>query len=130
MDEHGSFPRTAVAKTLSQAVKATSIVRVMTSDKGKARKLKGVEVLGGKGYWTERVCDTEFKVSAPSFFQVNTAQAEKLVALALEGLELEDDAVVADLYCGIGTFTLPSPTHATRYSPLKATAAASAIFVA
>ena len=79
----------------------------MTSDKGKARKLKGVEVLGGKGYWTERVCDTEFKVSAPSFFQVNTAQAEKLVALALEGLELEDDAVVADLYCGIGTFTLP-----------------------
>ncbi|MFR4803265.1 MAG: 23S rRNA (uracil(1939)-C(5))-methyltransferase RlmD, partial [Eggerthellaceae bacterium] len=48
----GSFPRTAVAKTLSQAVKATSIVRVMTSDKGKARKLKGVEVLGGKGYWT------------------------------------------------------------------------------
>lgn len=103
----GSFPRTAVAKTLSQAVKATSIVRVMTSDKGKARKLKGVEVLGGKGYWTERVCDTEFKVSAPSFFQVNTAQAEKLVALALEGLELEDDAVVADLYCGIGTFTLP-----------------------
>lgn len=103
----GQFPRAAVAKTLSQAVKASSIVRVMTSDKGKARKLKGVEVLSGKGYWTERVCDTEFKVSAPSFFQINTAQAEKLVALALEGLELENDAVVADLYCGIGTFTIP-----------------------
>lgn len=103
----GAFPRAAVAKTLSQAVKATSIVRVMTDDRGKARKLKGVEVLAGKGFWTESVCDEDFKVSAPSFFQVNTAQAEHLVRIALEGLELDDDAVVADLYCGVGTFTLP-----------------------
>ncbi|MDO4589982.1 MAG: 23S rRNA (uracil(1939)-C(5))-methyltransferase RlmD [Slackia sp.] len=103
----GAFPRTAVAKTLSQALKATSIVRVMTSDRGKARKLKGVEVLAGKGYWTETVDDRAFKVSAPSFFQVNTAQAERLVDLAVEGLQLDDDAVVADLYCGVGTFTLP-----------------------
>lgn len=103
----GAFPRAAVAKTLSQAVKATSIVRVMTDDRGKARKLKGVEVLAGKGFWTENVCGEDFKVSAPSFFQVNTAQAEHLVELALEGLELSDDAVVADLYCGVGTFTLP-----------------------
>ncbi len=103
----GAFPRAAVAKTLSQAVKATSIVRVMTDDRGKARKLKGVEVLTGKGFWTESVCGEDFKVSAPSFFQVNTAQAEHLVRIALEGLELDDDAVVADLYCGVGTFTLP-----------------------
>lgn len=103
----GAFPRAAVAKTLSQAVKATSIVRVMTDDRGKARKLKGVEVLAGKGFWTENVCGEDFKVSAPSFFQVNTAQAEHLVELALDGLELDDDAVVADLYCGVGTFTLP-----------------------
>lgn len=103
----GSFPRNAVAKTLSQALKATSIVRVMTDDRGKARKLKGVEVLAGKGFWTEGAVGESFKVSAPSFFQVNTAQAENLVNLALEGLELSDDAVVADLYCGVGTFTLP-----------------------
>ena len=66
-----------------------------------------MEVLTGKGFWTETVCDDTFKVSAPSFFQVNTAQAEKLVALAMEGLELDDESVAADLYCGVGTFTLP-----------------------
>ena len=103
----GPFPRVAVAKTLAKAVKATSVVRVMTADKGKARKLKGVETLGGRGFWSESAAGESFKVSAPSFFQVNTAQAEKLVNLALEGLELDDDAVVADLYCGVGTFTLP-----------------------
>lgn len=103
----GAFPRAAVAKTLSTALKATSVVRVMTADTGHARKLKGVEALSGRGHWSETVCDETFKVSAPSFFQVNTAQAEKLVSLALEGLDIDETSVVADLYCGVGTFTLP-----------------------
>lgn len=103
----GPFPRAAVAKTLSTALKNSSVVRVMTADKGKERKLKGIETLSGKGFWIEHVCDEEFTVSAPSFFQVNTTQAEKLVKLAIEGLELDEECVAADLYCGVGTFTLP-----------------------
>ncbi len=101
------FPRAMVAKTLEQAVKATGVVRVMTADSGAARKLKGIEVLGGQARWRERVGDEEFAVSAPSFFQVNTAQADKLVNIALDGLEIGEGDVVADLYCGVGTFTLP-----------------------
>ena len=46
-------------------------------------------------------------MSAPSFFQVNTPQADKLVQLALDGLELDEDCVAADLFCGVGTFTIP-----------------------
>ena len=91
---------------LGSALKATSIVRVI-ADPGKARAVKNVECLAGRGYWEEELCDTRFKVSAPSFFQVNTAQAEVLVNTAIEGLELDEDAVVADLYCGVGSFTLP-----------------------
>lgn len=101
------FPRAMVAKTLEQATKATGVVRVMTSDTGKARKLKGIEVLGGAARWRERVGDEEFAVSAPSFFQVNSAQADKLVKIALDGLEIGEEDYVADLYCGVGTFTLP-----------------------
>lgn len=102
----GSFPRAAAAKTLASAVKATSIVRVM-ADPGKQRKVKGVEVLAGTGFWCEELGGYSYKVSAPSFFQVNTAQAEKLVELALAGLEIDEEDRVADLYCGVGTFTLP-----------------------
>lgn len=101
-----SFPRKAVADTLSSALNCTSIVRVM-ADQGKARKIKGVESLYGKGCWSETLCDTTFKVSAPSFFQVNTAQAEYLVEGAIESLGLTEHSTVADLYCGVGTFTLP-----------------------
>lgn len=103
----GAFPRKEVAKTLESALKTSSVVRVMTADDGHARKLKGVEALSGKGFWEETVAGTTFKVSAPSFFQVNTAQADMLVKLALDALSIRKDETVADLYCGIGTFTIP-----------------------
>lgn len=104
----GAFPRAAVAKTLSSALKATSIVRVV-ADPGKARVVKKVEALSGKGCWEERFdgMDARFLTSAPSFFQVNTAQAEKLCELAVDALELEEGMLVADLYAGGGTFSIP-----------------------
>lgn len=107
----GAFPRAHVASILQDSLKATSVVRVM-ADPGKARKIKGVEVLAGKGYWEEKLLGFSYKVSAPSFFQVNTAQAETMIELVLEGLSAGPDAVCADLYCGAGTFTLPLAEHA------------------
>lgn len=106
-----SFPRSFAAKTLKDAIGATSVVRVIANP-GSARKVKRVEVLDGSGFWTERMeavsgCDFLFSVSAPSFFQVNTAQAEKLVSIVLDELKPTSDMRIADLYCGVGTFTLP-----------------------
>ena len=106
----GAFPRAAVAKTLQSALKTSSIVRVM-ADPGKARKIKGVEVLAGKGMWHERLFDQDFMISAPSFFQVNTAQAETMIKCVIEGLELDKQSVVADLYSGAGTFSLTLAKH-------------------
>lgn len=107
----GVFPRAAVAKTLGSALKASSVVRVL-ADPGKARKVKKVEVLAGKGFWEEDLLGYRFRTSAPSFFQVNTAQAEKLVEAAIDGLSEGvpgglSGMLVADLYSGGGTFSIP-----------------------
>ena len=102
----GAFPRGHVAKTLAGAVKATSIVRVL-ADPGRARKVKGLEVLDGRGFWRERMGDCTFSMAAPSFFQVNTAQAQKLVDEAKRAIGDVDGARVADLYAGGGTFSIP-----------------------
>ena len=102
----GPFPRAAAAKTLAQACKNTSLVRVV-AEPGRARKVKKVEAIAGKGCWEEELAGARFLTSAPSFFQVNTAQAERLVALVQEGLELEEADYVADLYAGGGTFSVP-----------------------
>ncbi|MDR2721988.1 MAG: 23S rRNA (uracil(1939)-C(5))-methyltransferase RlmD [Coriobacteriaceae bacterium] len=108
-----AFPRAHVAQLLESSLKTTSIVRVM-AESGKARKIKGVESLGGKGFWEEQLNDFIFATSAPSFFQVNTAQAEVLVEEVLAGLGgdglgrdgLGRGALVADLYAGGGTFSV------------------------
>ena len=102
----GPFPRAAVAKTLGSAIRATSVVRVL-AEPGRARKVKKVETLSGRGCWGEELAGARFLTSAPSFFQVNTAQAERLVALVLEGLEVAEGDFVADLYAGGGTFSVP-----------------------
>ncbi|MEC4183330.1 23S rRNA (uracil(1939)-C(5))-methyltransferase RlmD [Adlercreutzia sp. R21] len=102
----GPFPRAAAAKMLGSACKSTSLVRVV-AEPGRARKVKKVEALAGKGCWEEELAGCRFLTSAPSFFQVNTAQAEKLVELVREGLDLSSGAYVADLYAGGGTFSVP-----------------------
>ena len=101
------FPRAQAAKVLSDATKLSSVVRVMTKGPSKARKIAGVEQLAGKGSWGERIGSELMRVSAPSFFQVNTRGAERLVGLVLEGLDPQPDDEAMDLYCGAGTFTLP-----------------------
>ena len=105
--EPGPFPRKPVAGTLGSALRTTSVVRVLAKGPLKERRVSGVEVLSGKGYWRERLLGQTMTISAPSFFQVNTTAAEKLVALALDALDIDGSDRVVDLYAGAGTFTLP-----------------------
>ena len=103
----GAFPRNQAAKVLTDSTRASSVVRVLSKGPSKARKVSGVEVLHGRGHWRERVHDQTMLFSAPSFFQVNTTGAEKLVDLVLKGLAPQPDDEAMDLYSGAGTFTLP-----------------------
>ena len=103
----GPFPRAQVAKVLGDATRASSVVRVLSKGPRKARRVTGVERLSGKGHWEERLGDELLTISAPSFFQVNTDGAQRLVELVCEGLRLSKDDEAMDLYCGAGTFTLP-----------------------
>ena len=103
----GPFPRRPVATTLGQALRMTSLVRVLVKGPTKERRIAGVEVLSGKGAWRERLLGTTMTISAPSFFQVNTRAAESLVSLAIDALAPDGSDRVLDLYAGAGTFTLP-----------------------
>ncbi len=101
-----SFPRSFAAKMLQDALGATSVVRVI-AERGSERRVKRVEVLAGNGCWSERLAGLRFAVSAPSFFQVNTSQAEVLIGLVCEMAQAEEGLLVADVFAGVGTFSLP-----------------------
>lgn len=71
-------------------------------------------VIWGSDTVTHSLCGLDFEVSRESFLQVNTIQCEKLYSLAAEGLELDENSTVADIFCGIGTITLLLAKRAKR----------------
>ncbi len=102
----GPFPRAAAARVISEAVGARTVTRTIMRDIEK-RDVSQVEVLSGSGAWHETVGGDRYAVSAPSFFQVNTAATVALREHALDMLAPDGTMRVADLYAGAGTFTLP-----------------------
>ncbi len=64
-------------------------------------------VLYGRNYINEELNGFHYKLYFDTFFQANSEQAEQMVAIALEMTEMNADMRVLDLFCGIGTFSLP-----------------------
>lgn len=66
----------------------------------------GYTTLWGRDYLEETLCGLTFRLSVPSFFQINRGQTERLYRVALELAGLTGTEMVLDLYCGIGTISL------------------------
>lgn len=60
----------------------------------------------GTDYLEDVLCGNRFRISPPSFYQVNRAQAERLYECALAYAQLDQTKTALDLYCGVGTITL------------------------
>lgn len=60
-------------------------------------------LLAGRSYIFEELLRKKFRISASSFFQVNSLQAENLIKHALD---IDETDHVLDAYCGVGTFSL------------------------
>ena len=67
---------------------------------------KKFRTLWGKDWLEEELCGHTFRLSVPSFFQVNRDQTEVLYRRALDFAGLTGGETVVELYCGIGTISL------------------------
>ncbi len=67
---------------------------------------KGYYPVIGSSYITEEVSGIRYRISAGSFFQVNTPGAERLVSLVKEFLDPAPGQRVLDAYSGVGLFGL------------------------
>jgi 23S rRNA (uracil1939-C5)-methyltransferase len=63
--------------------------------------------LAGRPWLLERFADVDLQIAPDTFFQVNTAQAERLVDPLHVFFAAGPSGTVIDAYCGIGTFSLP-----------------------
>ena len=72
------------------------------------------KVLYGQRTIKDKIGELEFNISARSFFQVNTEQAEKLYQTVLNFADLNGHEIVIDAFCGTGTITLFLARHVRR----------------
>jgi 23S rRNA (uracil1939-C5)-methyltransferase len=62
-------------------------------------------VLAGQDHLAINVLGKDFRVSAASFFQVNTKMAEKMVEHLITCLPISTTTTLLDVYCGAGLFS-------------------------
>ena len=107
------------ADQLVDALKAAvpSLVGVVLSvNTRKTNVILGQEyrTVWGQDWLEETLCGHTFRLSVPSFFQINQPQTQVLYRRAVEFAALTGTETVVDLYCGIGTISLTLAPHAAQ----------------
>jgi len=64
------------------------------------------KVIKGRGYIFEEINGLRFKISATSFFQVNTKETQRLLTTIKNYADLSKNEIVLDAYCGGGLISL------------------------
>jgi 23S rRNA (uracil1939-C5)-methyltransferase len=90
---------------------------------------KGQLLMAGSDHVYMQAAGRAFKVSAQSFFQVNTGQASQMVAYLLERAPLDQRTTVLELYSGVGLFSAFIAPRAGRLVAVEASESANADFV-
>ncbi|MFT3890858.1 MAG: TRAM domain-containing protein [Anaerolineales bacterium] len=111
-------PETDVERVSLRAGKEEDIMLVLESDSPDAPELEveaGISiahvyeehavVIAGNDHIIINVLGRDFKVSAPSFFQVNTVMAGKMAEHLLTRLPVSLSTTLLDVYCGVGLFS-------------------------
>lgn len=74
------------------------------ADRTQAEK---THILSGRDFIYDEMGGYRYRIWFDTFFQTNPVQAQKLVDLALEMGRPEKTEKMIDLFCGVGTFSLP-----------------------
>jgi 23S rRNA (uracil1939-C5)-methyltransferase len=107
-------PEALVEEIRRACPEAAGVVLNVNKTRGNTVLAGEFTTLWGDDYIVDELCGLQFKLSPRSFYQINSAQAEKLYAKALDYAGLTGKETVLDLYCGTGTITLVMASRAAR----------------
>ncbi|MEX2189474.1 MAG: 23S rRNA (uracil(1939)-C(5))-methyltransferase RlmD, partial [Bacteroidota bacterium] len=91
---------------LAAAPGVTTVVNTINNRKAQIAFGDRELIYHGEGVIHERIGSHTFTISAGSFFQTNTAQAEKLYTVARDFADIQKTDTVYDLYSGTGSIAL------------------------
>ena len=104
----GDFPQAQefVAALIAAVPEITTIVHGQNDKKANVAVAEVENILQGPGFMEEEIMGRRFRIRANSFFQTNSAQAERLYQTAFDLLPPDPNRRLLDLYCGTGTIGL------------------------
>ena len=76
-------------------------------------------LLSGRDFIYDEMSGYRFRVWFDTFFQTNPTQAQKLVDLALEMGQPKKTEKMIDLFCGVGTFSLPFASRVEKLAGIE-----------
>ena len=98
----------------AQFPEIVSVTESVNPDRTNVILGKTLHTLAGKGTIEDTMCGVRVTLSPRSFYQVNTAQAERLYGIAREFAGMDGSGLLLDLYCGAGTIGLSMAADAGR----------------
>ncbi|WP_313894517.1 23S rRNA (uracil(1939)-C(5))-methyltransferase RlmD [Psychrobacillus sp.] len=84
-----------------------SLLWLVNTDWGDRTQSEDTHLLAGRDFIYDEMAGYRYRLWFDTFFQTNPKQAQKLVELALEMGKPKEDEKMIDLFCGVGTFSLP-----------------------
>lgn len=104
----GDLPeREALAQSLAQAVPGfKALLWGLNTGQADVARIESEQWVWGEPELIETVNGLTFRISPQSFFQTNTAGAEKLYSATVEMAQLGPRDIVFDAYCGTGSIGL------------------------
>jgi 23S rRNA (uracil1939-C5)-methyltransferase len=105
-DDRPGIMEQITERLLAEFPSLTTIVNNITERRSQVAVGERERVYHGAGTITEKIGKRTYRISANSFFQTNTDQAERLYDTALGFAHLRPGDVVYDLYSGTGTIAL------------------------
>ncbi len=90
-------------ESLKEIKGVSSVILNINSEKTNVILGNKTKILWGDEYLKDKISDKEFCIGSMSFYQINREQTENLYKKAGELLELFENDVLYDIYCGIGT---------------------------
>jgi len=103
---HFPLARELAAALRERFPQIAAVVQNVNTQKAAVAVGQEEHLLAGRDTIQEIVAGLTFQISANSFFQTNTQQAERLFQLVLDLCELRGPETVFDLYSGTGAITL------------------------
>ncbi|MED4018184.1 23S rRNA (uracil(1939)-C(5))-methyltransferase RlmD [Sutcliffiella cohnii] len=96
-----------------------SLLWMENTDWADRTQSENTHVLAGRDFIYDEIAGYRFRLWFDTFFQTNPTQAQKLVDIALEIGKPKKTEKMIDLFCGVGTFSLPFASRVDKLAGIE-----------